>query len=404
MPPLKANRIVVLGVGIALALGVGAYVYLAESAVQSEVAYLAAHPELDFEQLSDYFQSLAREKGAPYAFAILRDAPLPPNTDTHLLGHVVGDELYLQQGARGITTCTQDFRNACSHTIVIGVLSDKGEAGLADIAELCKEAPGGTGAYTMCFHGLGHGVFAYEGYDLARTAALCKKTGTPAYNFREYIECFGGAIMELVGGGGHDKELWEEANVRYLSVENPLSPCDTSLVPDDLRPICYTYLTPHLFTQNGGDLGYPGPREFSQAFSFCEEIKREREAERNACFGGIGKELPTLSASRDIRSIDKLSTAQLALVHTWCALAESADGREQCVRSVVQSLFWGGENDPKAAISFCALETGIARAACFDELYTAAEFYLRTNPNARASICVLSPLPEQDACVQKMRL
>lgn len=30
-------------------------------------------------------------QGAKYAFDILKTAPVPPNTDTHLLGHVVGD-------------------------------------------------------------------------------------------------------------------------------------------------------------------------------------------------------------------------------------------------------------------------------------------------------------------------
>ncbi len=154
----------------------------------------------DFTQLSDRFQNLAKEKGALYAYEVLRRAVLPPGTYVHLLGHTVGDELYKQKGVSGIADCTQEFRNACSHTIVIGALNEFGsEKALSLIHEACKKAPGGSGAYTMCHHGLGHGVFAYYGYDLTKTDAFCKKTGTAAYHNREYVECMGGAIMELMG-------------------------------------------------------------------------------------------------------------------------------------------------------------------------------------------------------------
>src|SRR3989344_6471857 len=78
----------------------------------------------DFKELSDRFAQLARERGGVYAFEVLKQADLPPNTDLHLLGHIVGDELYKQEGLAGIAHCTQDFRNACSHSIVIGTLNE----------------------------------------------------------------------------------------------------------------------------------------------------------------------------------------------------------------------------------------------------------------------------------------
>src|SRR5438876_609575 len=84
-------------------------------------------PNSNFDQLKSYFHDLAQKKGARYAFEILRQAPLGPNIDLHLLGHTVGDELYKQEGLNGITDCNNDFRNACSHSIVIGLFYDKGE-------------------------------------------------------------------------------------------------------------------------------------------------------------------------------------------------------------------------------------------------------------------------------------
>src|SRR3989338_10209532 len=138
---------------------------------------------------------------------IFKAAPLGPNIDLHLLGHAVGDELYKQEGLNGITICDNDFRNACSHSIVIGLFYDKGDGALSEISEACRKAPGGSGAYTMCFHGLGHGILAATGYDMGKTAEYCKKTDTTTCK-RESTECIGGSVMEIIGGGFHDREIW----------------------------------------------------------------------------------------------------------------------------------------------------------------------------------------------------
>src|SRR3989344_7123689 len=142
----------------------------------SELDYVE-NKNLNFEELKSYFQNLAERKGARHAFEILNTASLPPNTDLHLLGHIVGDVLYKQEGIRGMEVCTNDFRNACSHSIVVGIFFDKGESALSEIAETCRRAPGGSGAYTMSLHGLGHGILAAVDYDMGRAAELCNKNG-----------------------------------------------------------------------------------------------------------------------------------------------------------------------------------------------------------------------------------
>ncbi len=215
--------------------------------------------EYGFRELSDYFEDLALDKGALYAFDVLREAKLPPNIDIHLLAHTVGDILYKQKGAAGILLCTQDFRNACSHTIVIGTLLEKGPDSFKEIAALCKKAPGGPGAYTMCFHGLGHGVLAYNGYDLAKAAEMCGLSGAPGG--KEEAECIGGTVMEMVSGV-HDKEVWEAKKGEYFKDSDPLYPCTAAFMPASAKRMCYTYLTPHLFGFYGGDEHNPTPADF----------------------------------------------------------------------------------------------------------------------------------------------
>ncbi|OGG79634.1 hypothetical protein A3A39_02305 [Candidatus Kaiserbacteria bacterium RIFCSPLOWO2_01_FULL_54_13] len=358
----------------------------------------------DFAELSERFVALSENKGAVYAFEVLRRAKLPLNTDLHLLGHAVGDELYKQKGLGGITYCTQDFRNACSHAIVIGALNEFGPDDPSIVGILrnaCMRAPGGVGAYTMCFHGLGHGVFAYFGYSLLETVDFCKKTGTRERNEREYIECIGGAVMELMGGGGHDREKWLAAREQYLPADKPLAPCMSGVIPDEAKEICLTYITPRLWELSGIDLGTPDAMLFPAAFDFCDVIPREQTSLREACFGGFGKDFVAIAGHRDIRHVDRFTDEEYVRAIEWCALARSPEGREACVAEAVASVFWGGENDPEASFRFCALVSDkLSRSACYERLSAAIGSYIH-DEGTRNALCERLPEEYQGACASK---
>ncbi len=330
-----------------------------------------------FKELSDRFADIARTKGGLYAYEVLRRADLPPDTDFHLLGHAVGDILYTQKGTPGIADCTQEFRNACSHTMVIGALQEfgAGDETLKLIDDACKAAPGGPGAYTMCYHGLGHGVFAYFGYDLQKTDAFCKKMGTPAYGDQQYTECVGGAIMELMGGGGHDHELWVVARQKYLTAD-PLAPCTNPILSVGAKGYCYIYLTPRLLELAGAQLARPDPSTFPKAFSFCDAVPTKDQKLRDSCFGGFGKEFVPLAGSRDIRAVDSFSDQQYSLAAGWCALSGPDDGKRSCVGQALESVFWGGENDLAASFRFCAVAPADLQDACYKKLGNNIQRYL----------------------------
>lgn len=344
------------------------------------------------EELFSYFKNIAQNKGGVYAFELLRRANLLPNIDLHLLGHAIGDELYKQKGIDGMADCTQDFRNACSHSIVVGAFGDFGEDALPRIREACSRAPGGSGAYTMCFHGLGHGVFAYWGYDLPAAVTTCARTGTETYRLREYAECVGGIVMELTGGGGHDKALWMRAREKYLTAD-PLSPCSSEAVPEEVKDICYLYLTPRLFEYAGADLAYPGEKDFSNAFEYCDGIPKERHSNRRSCFGGFGKEFIVLALDRDIRNVESAHVEALERMWRWCSLAPHEEGSTACAEAVAGSLYWGGENAPDSAVSFCTLILEDApRKKCFAHFFSSADlFSSQENTSYREGICSMVP-------------
>lgn len=352
-----------------------------------------------FAELQENFEQLADKKGARYAFDVLRRAAIPPNTDMHLLGHVVGDKLFAQEGIDGIAACTQEFRNACSHSIVVGALREEGEGALEKIREACKKAPGGPGAYTMCFHGLGHGVFSFYDFEYPETVAMCEKTGTSEYRNREAIECIGGSVMELMGGGGgHDPSGWERARESYLRSDDPLSPCMADFMPEHARGICFTYLTPRLWEHAGIDLGTPDPTLFSKAFAYCDQIPVDKKEWRMACFGGFGKEFIPLLAARDIRAVDSMPDERMRTAVQWCEKALVSDGVAACVAEGVSSLFWGGENDPSASFRYCALvPEGEANRACYERLAGAIQSYVR-DAAQREALCGQIPSLYQPLC------
>ncbi len=353
------------------------------------------------EVVEKYFKDLADKKGARYAFAVMIHSEIPGNLDMHLLGHALGDKLYEQEGLGGITACTDDFRNACSHSIVIGLFLDKGEQALPEIAEACHKAPGGSGAYMMCFHGLGHGILASVGYDMEKAVQLCEKTGS-----RETGECVGGMVMEITGGGFHDRQLWTEQRKKYLDPSEPASLCQRSFISATARPFCLAYITPYLLEAAGADLGNPGPEDFRKAFKFCAQMSASDKVGRNLCAGGFGKEFVVLVRGRDIRkeSFTRITDKQLTTVSDWCSLAADGDDAKACILSAVNSLFWGGENDRSVAIRFCTSVPNEAdRSACLENLIGAVGFYI-SDPSYRKNFCGEIPASYQEKCRSNLQI
>lgn len=379
-----------------VALLIGAWALLPQSGDRyPEHAELAVRGDWSFTELSNYFRRLAEKKGAPYAFDVLLAAPLPSGTDVHLLGHTVGNVLYAQQGITGIRECTQDFRNACAHSVVIGALLEHGEGALGDIAAACAAAPGGSGAYTMCFHGLGHGVLAYTGYELEKAVEMCSRMGTTAYQQREYAECVGGAVMEM-NDGVHDPQVWLAQRDTYFRDDDPLYPCTASFMPREVQDVCYTYLTPRLLRAVGIGLDAPVDSDWSRAFALCAPLVGDSRL-RDACYGGFGKEFVTLVRGRDVRDVGAMAEAELSVVRSLCSQAGIHSGEAACLTHALYSLFWGGENRPDASFRFCAIADGDAQDTCYRELAGQIAYYQGGMPKG-AALCERLPERYRSSC------
>lgn len=393
---VRKRQYLLIGLVLAiLVLGALGVMYERSQEVFPEVEELA-RGERTFQEYSDYFRDLSDKKGAVYAYDVLLRASLAPGIDLHLLGHVIGDMLYKQQGVKAMHSCTQEFRNACSHSVVIGILLEHGEGSLGEIAATCKDAPGGEGSYTMCFHGLGHGVLAYNGYRLDDAVAMCKRVGTTEFADQEYGQCVGGAVMEMIAGV-HDREVWQSQYNRYFTATDPLKLCTSDYMDPSVRTYCYMQLTPYLFQVAGINLDTPDPNLFGKAFSLCEAVPMTAQRERDACYRGFGKEFVVMARNHDVRRVNETDEAALRTVRSWCALAGDSDGEVQCNASALDSLYWGGEIPPDAAFRFCAIATGAEQTACYQKLTNLITYYLPQGLK-RKGVCERLPEEYQNLC------
>lgn len=401
---LFSPKLALVVAGILFVIGVLAYLYSAgflsqmfeetKPAVQmNEAAYAddlikLARVEPSFSSIREFFVTLADEKGGVYAFEILKRATLPPNTDLHLMGHAVGDELYKQEGLIGMQYCGHDFRNACSHSIVVGALLAEGLAVFDKVNEVCKNAPGGSGAYTMCFHGFGHGVLAYTEYEMPDAVKLCGKVGTDAYHREEEYQCIGGIIMEM-NQGIHDPDVWEQKKDKYLTKGNPLRMCEEDYMPEGAKVLCYSYITPYIFDDAGAVNGNPTPDIYPKAFAFCDAVENDRN--RESCYAGFGKEFIVLAQDRDIRRMEDTPDDRLQLAASWCMLAEKEEAEDACLIEILDSLYWGGENDPEVSIRYCSLlENDRVQDTCFSHLFQITTYYQK-DQEIRKDICESVP-------------
>jgi hypothetical protein len=360
---------------------------------------------MGFKELSIFFADLAEKEGGEYAYKSLARAAkmsyITPGIDLHLLGHVVGDVLYKQQGIEGIKVCTNDLRNACSHSIVVGAFLEKGRPVLKEVVEACKLAPGGRGAYTMCVHGLGHGILAFTEYDMAEAVKICEDIGKPVSGDRVYLECIGGIVMEMMAGI-NDREQWEKQKPKYFSEKDPLAPCNMDFMPDAARPMCYNFLTPHLFEFAGANLGRPLPENFKKAFTYCNKIPKNKVGERISCYGGFGKEFVVLVNDRNVQSIEDLSEEKLKRIYEWCDLADDPQGVIDCMKFSLQSLYWGGENDKKVAIAYCGLIPNEENSKiCYDDLINSVGYYYN-DANYHEAFCREVPESVRSTCNSRL--
>lgn len=113
--------------------------------------------------------------------------------NAHEFSHIIGNTLYRKFGLNGIKTCDTSFAFGCMHGVTEAMLLKEGVEKIKSIEEQCIFffPPNETQDYTGCIHGMGHGLYSFQGGDLKEALADCDIISEP---YRQY--CYDGVFME----------------------------------------------------------------------------------------------------------------------------------------------------------------------------------------------------------------
>ncbi|HEX5727577.1 MAG TPA: hypothetical protein VFX98_19045 [Longimicrobiaceae bacterium] len=299
---------------------------------------------------------------------------------SHQVAHALGRWAALRAGSRPdvYRDCTPRFQSGCYHGVLETYLA-RAPVDDGSVAALCgaitrPDAP--RLEYRECAHGLGHGLMARFGHELAPALRACD--GLAAEDGR--VECWDGVFMENVvhgmGEDGHHAGAGHAPGAApprpAFRADDPAFPCDS--VAAKYRPSCWHYQHRVVWAFNGGD-----PAATLRACG------RETPAAA-ACYRGFGKQVASESPTEAEQTV-ALCRAGRPELAGWCV----AGAAEFYV-----DLSW--TTDP--AHTFCARVPAELKPACYGMIGSRLPLMHTTPEPIRADCRRAGEAPWIRACLE----
>lgn len=346
---LSAREVVFLSIGL----------FIMGGALLHAGATLSYAEMVESGEKERYWARVIEREGPEGAYDLFVQTALEKEPyNRHGEAHIFGAALYAQLGAKALGYCETEFGAGCLHEAFKWVLTEHGLENLPQAGAECKTSPERS---FQCDHAIGHGLFAFYGYErdsLLQALKICKE-----WFYDDPINgCTGGAFMEY----NLYTSLGPEVSVRPIDETGWYSECPT--LPDEFKQACYTWLPQwwrvYLLSQDVSE-----EEIFSRMGDMCEGVPDS--SHRQGCFERVGQHA------------------------AYASLYEPGDIRAYCAKAA---------RDPRDHLS-CLSYAGFiitqsdktllekALAVC-DGLDTEAAEYCRTHAENKASW--LSPIPFPD--------
>lgn len=260
--------------------------------------------------------------------------------DCHQEAHQLGRISYQLFGAEVFKEGNASCHSGFYHGAMEALLHEKGTANLAaTITSVCNAFETRFGNFE-CLHGIGHGVMAYENYDLILALRDC---ATLPDTFAQ-SSCYGGVFMENVitaqGLGaipGHGTQ-WANNDPRF--------PCSVLHQNYEIEYQCYEMQTSWMLTLFHNDFQ-----------KVSDECLRAPNDMIQVCFLSFGRD----AAGNTLRDVQKIKAL--------CALTPSGEYYDRCITGAVNVIvdFWGG-NLTREASDLCAIIPERGKKNCYSAL------------------------------------
>jgi hypothetical protein len=300
-----------------------------------------------------------------------------------LIGHDVGYVFYDQKGIAGLPLCVHSIGDACIHALVTEEFLHEGTGALSKMSDFCMTFPKDSVTYANCFHGMGHGILAFLGYDYGKAVPECLQVYDRVLSQDQsaiakdvWGECVGGLTMEMFQGK-HDPAAWQKMKLVYTPSSDPLAPCDASFMPKEVLMSCYLYINGRLASLAGAsaDGNFSRDAVYAKALSYCAAVP-DLDG-RRACYGGVGVTFLFAVTDSDLRKFATMTTGAMRQVNDWCMLAQDSDGASACILTAAEVLLGGGEHGVRPAAEFCGqVSDPVFKDRCYADVVVTGRRYL----------------------------
>lgn len=270
---------------------------------------------------------------------LLRDSGGGSTIDCHQQAHTLGRIAYALFGAdafqKGNAACHSGFYHGAMETL----LQQEGTEELAPkIAALCGKFSTQFGIFE-CLHGVGHGVLAYENYDLPKALRTCAELTTDY----DRSSCYGGLFMENIvtaqglGARPTHATTWVSADPHF--------PCNGIDQNASIQHQCYLMQTSRMLQVTHYD--------FERV---AEECTRAPASLVSVCFRSLGRDI----AGYTLRNPPEIGKR--------CAKVIEAH-QDDCITGAVNVIvdFWGGGLTDQAT-TLCQLLPNNRKRNCYSIL------------------------------------
>ena len=155
--------------------------------------------------------------------------------EVHFLAHYVGDKIYRLEGLGGLEICDFSFLYGCYHGFIARALLEDPNNTIRQLERICDKYIDNPLKYDACFHGMGHGIVAYEGYNFDDMLQVLDRCDLLSKEMPRQF-CYSGVFMERNLNIMH---AITENNVliRKFDADKAHEPC--SKLPSKFQFTCY---------------------------------------------------------------------------------------------------------------------------------------------------------------------
>ncbi len=301
---------------------------------------------------------------------LLADSGGGSTIDCHQESHTIGRVAYEEFGVRTFREGDASCHSGFYHGAIEAFLAERGTQNVAeDVKEVCDAFPTAFGRFE-CLHGIGHGLMAYQDYDLPLALRTCDRLATDY----DRSSCYGGIFMENIvtaqGFGaipGHDTK-W--AN------KDPHVPCSIIDQAHSVQFQCYQMQTSWMLTLFDYD--------FDRAVPECLKAPADMVS---VCFKSFGRD----AAGHTLRNPQK--------IRDICEkVPQEKDFYLQCVVGAINVIvdFWGDGLENQGA-ELCAALPEKGKESCYTTLASRLRG-LFNEETKRSAVCAAFEPAYQSLC------